>query len=274
MAYGNAQFLDNLARETRAGGMAQFLLFNHEDNCLYAVPWAMSIQVAAWMRHAVAKALRQERYSPDFINSYVLGHGNGHGRHLSFVPVPSIGFRHTDGLIRRVIVLEPAGADGEITQLLQLKLASAILHRLVENGNGPRKTAPVCQLFQPRNDSVLPYYTRLSSVWHSVTPVVLHGYNSVRGKFSQKKTELLLHQAFEKSGYPRQAISKLFFQPAPLWEGTDGALSIRVPEHLKKWPRYHVSVRFTQPVAGPLVVGIGKHYGIGLFAAPREKENA
>jgi CRISPR-associated protein Csb2 len=103
--------------------------------------------------------------------------------------------------------------------------------------------------------------------WGSVTPVVLHGHNSEHGKFSLKKTEQLLYQAFEKSGYSRQTIAELAFQPAPFWVGTEGALAMRVPEHLKKWPRYHVAVRFHQPVSGPLLVGIGRHYGVGLFAA-------
>jgi CRISPR-associated protein Csb2 len=81
-----------------------------------------------------------------------------------------------------------------------------------------------------------------------------------------------LYQAFEKSGYSRQSITELFFQPAPLWAGTECALALRVPEHLAKWPRYHISVRFREPVVGPVLAGIGKHYGIGLFAAPRERE--
>jgi len=226
------------------------------------------------MRHAAAEALRQERYSDDFVNSYVLGHGNGHGKHMSFVPVPSVGFSHADGTIRRVMVLEPPGADGEIAALLQLKLSSTVLHRLVENGSGPRKTEPACQLFEAQPDNVWPYYMRKSSLWHSVTPVVLHGHNSEHGKFSLKKTEQLLYQAFEKSGYPRSSITELAFQPAPFWSGTEGSLAMRVPEYLKKWPRYHVSVRFDQAFSGPIIVGIGRHYGIGLFAAPQGRETA
>lgn len=96
---------------------------------------------------------------------------------------------------------------------------------------------------------------------------MLHGHNSEHGNFSLKKTEQLLYQAFDKSGYARHSITEMYFQPAPLWSGTEGALSIRVPEHLRKWPRYHVGVRFCEPVAGPVLVGIGQYYGIGLFAA-------
>ena len=230
------------------------------------------MKVAAWMRHAVAEALRQEQYAEEFINSYVLGHGDGHAAHMSFIPVPNIGTIYPDGAIRRVMVLEPSEGTGDVAALLQLKLSPSVLHRLVENGGGPRRTEPVCQLVEAQDDKIWPYYFRSSSFWHSVTPVVLHGYNSEHGKFSLKKTEQLLYQAFEKSGYSRQSITELFFQPAPLWAGTECALALRVPEHLAKWPRYHISVRFREPVVGPVLAGIGKHYGIGLFAAPRERE--
>ena len=254
---------------------ARFVLcqIGRRDN-YFQLPWASGMKLAAWMRHAAAEALRQEGYEDSYINSYVLGHGNGHGRHMSFVPVPNIGATHSDGAIRRAMIVEPPGSDGEIAALLRLKFSPAVLYGLIENGSGPRKTVPMCQLFEAQADNIWPYYMRSNSLWHSVTPVVLHGYNSEHGKFSLKKTQQLLYQAFEKSGYARQMIAELFFQPAPLWAGTEGALTIRVPEHLKKWPRYHVSVRFQQSIAGPLVIGIGRHYGIGLFAAPREKETA
>jgi CRISPR-associated protein Csb2 len=251
---------------------AKFALRKLNNGSPYAVPWVLGMKVAAWMRHAAAEALRQEQYAEEFINSYVLGHGNGHDTHMSFIPVPNIGTIYPDGAIRRVMMLEPSEGTGDVAALLQLKLSPSLLHRLVENGGGPRKTEPVCQLVEAQDDKIWPYYFRSSSLWHSVTPVVLHGYNSEHGKFSLKKTEQLLYQALEKSGYSRQSITELFFQPAPLWAGTEGALALRVPEHLAKWPRYHISVRFREPVVGPVLAGIGKHYGIGLFAAPRERE--
>jgi CRISPR-associated protein Csb2 len=251
---------------------AKFVLRKLENsNTPYSVPWALGMKTAAWLRHAAAEALRQEGYSDDLVNTYVLGHGNGHDRHMSFVPVPNIGTIYPDGAIRRIMLVEPADSDGKITELLQLKLSSSALHGLVENTNGARKTEPVCLLLEAQGNDVWRYYTASSRVWHSVTPVVLHGHNSEHGKFSSKKTEQLLYQAFEKVGYSRESIEELRFQPAPLWAGTAGSLQMRVPEHLKKWPRYHVAITLRNPVIGPVLAGIGKHYGIGLFAAPPDR---
>jgi hypothetical protein len=59
-------------------------------------------------------------------------------------PMPNIGTVHPDGAVRRVMLLEPPDGDGEVVELLQLKLSSSVFHRVLENGNGPRKTEPVC----------------------------------------------------------------------------------------------------------------------------------
>ena len=246
--------------------VARFLLRQLNDSeKWFSTPWALGLKVAAWMRHRTANALREEGYPEGFINGYVLGHGEGHDRHISFVPIPTIRQTNADGAIRRVMVVEPPDADGSISHFLQWKLTPSDLWML-QNG-GTRR--PVCSLTEaPENDLVLPRYLDVRAVWRSVTPVVLHGYNSEHRKFSLKKTEQLLLQAFEKSGYSRESIAELSFQAAPFWAGTEGAMAIRVPEHLRQWPRYHATVRFHNPVAGPVLAGIGRHYGIGLFAAP------
>jgi CRISPR-associated protein Csb2 len=251
---------------------AMFLLHQIDNaDAWFSVPWAFSMRVAAWMRHVAAEAVRAEGWTEQAVNEYVLGHGDGHRRHMSFVPIPSIGGPHADGAVRRAMLVEPADADGNISELLQWKLAPSVLLRLLESNGGPRRTAPVCSLSQPqKSDAVFQKYlpAQKQQLWHSVTPVILHGHNSLRGKFSLRKTEELLYQAFENCGYPRQSLTEIQFQPAPLWPGTEGAMAIRVPEYLKRWPRYHVVVRFREPVLGPVLVGIGRHYGIGLFAAP------
>ena len=116
-----------------------------------------------------------------------------------------------------------------------------------------------------RGDWVTRLYTLRTTRWETVTPVVLHGHNASRGRISVAKTERLLHQAFEAAGIPARIIAELAFQPAPYWPGCKAAAAIRVPQHLEGWPRLHVQVRFREAVEGPIIAGIGRHYGIGLF---------
>jgi CRISPR-associated protein Csb2 len=228
---------------------------------VYSKPWRSAVEVAAWMRHGAGEVLAGENFGED-LNAFVFGHPEDPGaasHRLSFVPLPSVHLQHGDGRIRRILVAEPLTGNGRATELLGAKWTSKSLK---ENGR------EVCMLEPIEGDGVTSFYTRPSArEWRSVTPVVLHGHNAVRGIVSVPKTEKLLVRAFEMAGRAQEQIESMAFQAAPLWEGSESAAKIRVPKHLDGYPRYHVEVRFREPVAGPVLAGIGRHYGIGVFAA-------
>jgi CRISPR-associated protein Csb2 len=161
------------------------------------------------------------------------------------------------------MIVEPADETGEISQLIERKLTGAVLTK-----NGGDK---VCCLAPPEtNDPVFRQYIPKQgrSVWRSVTPVILHGFNTGKhGEISVAKTERLLLRAFEMAGFREEQIQSFAFQTGPLWLGTKHSSAMRVPKHLDGYPRIHVEVRFRIPVLGPVLAGIGRHYGIGLFAS-------
>ena len=223
--------------------------------------WQDAMEVAAWMRHAAGEALRGRDIGED-VDAYVLGHpndGDDASHRMSLMPLPSIGHAHADGRIRRVMFCEPPAGNGRAVELLADLLPGVALTD--EHGH------EVCSLVPPSNERVVEHYVRRSVVWRSVTPVILHGFNSAHGKISVAKTESLLLRAFEMAGHKAETIEQLAFQPAPLWSGTGGAGSIRVPLHLRKYPRYHVEVRFRRAVPGLVLAGLGRHCGIGVFAS-------
>lgn len=230
------------------------------DDCRWP-EWGESMIVSAWMRHAAGAAMAEEGEDPAWVDSYVMGHTSPaqEGERLSYVPLPSIGHAHSDGKIRRAMVLEPPGAAGRATQLLRIKLEGAWLE---EQGS------PVACL-EPKEERgvVWPFYLGESDEWHTVTPVILHGHNTDGGQLSLRKTEKLLIQAVCQAGYREESIAEMAFQAAPYWNGAGGAARMQVPKHLNGRPRYHVALRFTKRVSGPVIAGIGRHYGIGLFGA-------
>jgi CRISPR-associated protein Csb2 len=240
---------------------AMFGLRTASGESVLSKRWDQAMEVAGWLRHASAEALTGDVDAAE-IAAFVLGHVPGGGDaafRLSYVPLPSIGRAHGDGRIRRAMLVEPPTADGLIIERLAAKLAGAVL---TDSGGNP-----VCTLGPLPDDRVVDFYTRQARVWRSVTPVILHGFNATRGQISLTKTDNLLARAFEMAGYAPETIESLAFQPAPLWPGAGAAREMRVPQHLSRYPRYHVGVRFRNPVSGPVLAGIGRHYGIGLFAA-------
>ncbi|MGA7408949.1 MAG: type I-U CRISPR-associated protein Csb2 [Bryobacteraceae bacterium] len=260
-------------RYREASGVAghRYLCFElvKDDGARFSAPWGQTQTLAAWVRHAVGAALKAEELDQEWIDSYVLGHTSSKdlGRRLSFVPLPSVGHQHSDGAIRRVLVVEPRNAsasDAEAIDLLRIKLPGTAL--IAEGETWPRAIlAPVID-----GSVVFPRYIGEANDWSTVTPMILHGHNAMRGQISVVKTERLLLQAFEKAGFPEDRISQMVFQTAPFWAGSEAPVKIRVPRHLSQWPRLHVRVVFKDKVRGPVFAGLGCHCGIGVFAARGE----
>lgn len=228
----------------------------------FSWPWREGIVVAGWLRHAAGQRLKLEGKDSDWISRYAMGHGREEerNRRLSYVPLPSIGHPHADGEIRRALLVEPLTGSEGVAGLLAWGLGGT---SLTDDGGRTRARA----LDLEREDPVLRRYTVPATLWASVTPVLLHGHDHSGRRFVPAKAERLLREAFEQSGYDPGAIAEVGYQSAPLWSGTGHARECRVPSHLSQWPRFHVSVRFRRPVPGPVLVGIGRHYGLGLFAS-------
>lgn len=223
--------------------------------------------ISAWMRHAARKRFLLEGWEAARVDAYISGHtskGEENNR-LSYVPLPSIGHTHSDARHRRALVVLPFNDENADESL-------AILYRMAGDPLlALNSTDPIAWLGEgARNrDSVLEHYTGKFVEWLSVTPVILHGRDFDGGKFRPRKAEKLILQAFAESGYPIENISEFSYQPAPYWCGTGSARQAYVPKHLEKWPRYHVRVVFSDSVSGPVLAGIGRHYGLGVFAAAR-----
>jgi CRISPR-associated protein Csb2 len=243
-----------------------FRLMMPDATGVRAVPWEDCRKVAAWLRHRAAQELRNE-YDESTVAEYVQGHVDSargdKSQRISYVPLPTIYGKYGDGSIRRAMVVEPAGMPGDTSEMIGRKLTGAVL-------TGADGISECCLAPPEPGDWTFRQYLPANPcrVWRSVTPVVLHGYNaSSRGVISVGKTEGLLLRAFAMAGFRKEQIESLAFQTGPLWQGSKHAAAMRMPAHLGEYPRLHVQVRFVNGVRGPVLAGIGRHYGIGLFAA-------
>jgi CRISPR-associated protein Csb2 len=69
-----------------------------------------------------------------------------------------------------------------------------------------------------------------------------------------------------QAGIPVEAVEAFTLRKAPFWPGAQHPRQYFAPDYLRHLSRWHVWVRFRQPVPGPLAIGAGRHVGLGLFA--------
>lgn len=215
--------------------------------------------VAAWIRHAVDDVTRGWPFGDREL--VVHGHARepARGSHLrfSYLPLPTITPRGTDDLAR-VMIAAPS-LLAEALRWVQPRLAGL---ELVWRDEPVAILEPL-----PASDGVLDQYTRPSTDWSSVTPVVLPGHHDR----SARKAEGLLRRAFLQAGLAPEivaSIEELEWRDVGFRPGLDLARRYLPPDKITG-PQFHVRVRFPRPIAGPISIGSGRHRGLGTLASEK-----
>jgi CRISPR-associated protein Csb2 len=248
------------------GGPSQSRLFrlyelrSPDGRRLVSWPQHDAITVAAMLRHALAQG--HQRSDPG-LRGFAVGHpvaGRPASERLSWLPLPSLGHMHVDGRIRRLMVVAPPETAKDTFERAVYGLHFATLLRDSRPAAMVVETDEIGGAVQP--------YVATSRAWASVTPVILPGAvtrgRSQPGRFIPKKAVALIRKALEREGFPEPL--DLSFQPAPFFPGALGAGEYRVASYMDR-PRLHARVQFRDPVTGPIYAGVGRHYGLGMFAA-------
>lgn len=214
--------------------------------------------IAAWTRHAVAQV--SENWPFGSARTIVHGHTGAADlrqsarRRFSFLPLPTINPRRTDG-IARVLVVATLGLDAEIAWI-RAHLAG---HDLVWKDETIALLDPL-----PDADWVLGNYVGKSDRWSTVTPVVLPGHDD----HCPRKAERLLRKAFLQAGFEPEVldgIRELEWRKTAFRPGVEHAARYLRPDKVSG-PLFHVRVRFGRERSGPIAIGSGRHRGLGVFA--------
>jgi CRISPR-associated protein Csb2 len=237
-------------------------------------------QPAGMVRHAVTEffdSVKGKRfrahYGEDLISRKVYGHElqvEGEQSkpvnhpHLAFIPIPNL---YPDGRIRRVL-LAGFGFESETDRELFADIA--------RNLNGAElkdNDEPVARLVQVEEGEenwkfLDQFYGRSSRVWRSVTPIILTGFNR-RGR----KPEQLLYRALNHIGMDNAAIESVAVYRGPIVPKTFRPMDYRLSGRLNENPRYHAEVIFKRPVSGCLIIGRGRHAGLGLMMPVTKHEH-
>jgi CRISPR-associated protein Csb2 len=260
-----------------------------------------ALTVAGMARSAAAAAAVRSGWPQSKIQEFVLGHREPRpgGRHVpvgprrfAYLPLPSLDARDEGrsrvvGSVRRVMLASFADDCAEEVEWARRALSGQDL--VDENTKQPVALLSLI----PESEKVVRRYTRPAAEWATVTPVVLPGYDDpkhyrrrISGDTDATEQEDLLRRLEDRiDGLLRKAIvqaglsevladhAELEWRKGGFWAGVDLAERYGVPDHLRRFPRLHVRIQWRDSqggrvaIPGPICLGGGRFYGLGLFAA-------
>lgn len=212
--------------------------------------------------------------------------------HLAVLPIPSVLGPYPDGRIRRVALVGFGCAEDPIRRAI-VEMAHVLLHgrELRDNSRGTG-----VMLDTEPDGQWLRAITRRSRTWVTVTPMVQVAKELTSAEWKRLSTaRRAANEAPEELARLeerlrarrlelvirslRQAVGQEGARPASVEMGSGGPIAsvhiapqYRVSGYLAETPRLHLTVTFDRPVAGPMVIGRGRHVGFGLLWPVQEQE--
>ena len=235
-------------------------------------PLASAAPLIIGLRDA-ATARLQESLPEKFalFERLIVGRGAGRAdlaQRIRLIPIPSIGARHTDPSIRRIMVEIPSDCPIRVDDL---KWAFAGL-RPYE----PRSGAAWPDSLVSTDDSKMANrFARREHMFRSMTSVALSG--APRSRIGagvdkaaderigeERRAKGAIVQALRHAGF-RTRPSDIHVQKEPFQRRGVRAELFAEGSRFSKHALWHVKLRFRESISGPLVIGDGRFVGLGLM---------
>ena len=224
----------------------------------------LPIEAALTLTSAVRRALMGNGKEPDRTVPDVL---NGHnGEHCAVMPLPFVGREHADGHLLGFAVVLPRGITPH-----QRRVALAACNKLSELKMGPAGKWVV----EPERDTPLAWnlrpapWTRASRRWSTATPILLDRFPKKKGP----GVEEIISAACRRIGLPDP--SSIHHSPYSPMDGVPPVPQFRLHRKAEERPRWavHATLEFATRVEGPVLLGAGRYFGMGLLRPQPKKED-
>jgi CRISPR-associated protein Csb2 len=186
-------------------------------------------------------------------------HGHGAHDHCAITALPFTGHEHADGhLVGFSVVVQRAMTPSDRIAVLQACSSLQTVHL-------PAPLAPwKVELIRERpREKTLQQATwaKASKNWSSVTPVLLDRFPKKKGP----GVEEILATACSNVGLPKPRITHSPYSNLP---GVSPVPQFRLQREGDTQPRWgvHATIQFDEPVTGPILLGAGRFFGLGLMA--------
>lgn len=180
--------------------------------------------------------------------------------HVALFPLADVGHALARGLLQGLSLVLPRELDARGSDRHHVLRALAGVRRLTMGAAGAWEV----ERLRGASALVTAPYVGPARVWASVTPVVCDHFPKPR---PGRDARALVIGACERIGLPRPLrvdIGRDAWLP-----GVPSCLDFRTERHADLPPRYrtHCRLEFAGPVQGPLLLGAGRYFGLGLCRA-------
>lgn len=255
---------------------------------------SLAQQVARALRGLLFRHLDVER-SPEVLTGHRDGGAPAVLPHLAYVPLAAVGGPHSTGSILGIALVPPRDFGVRARDLLLEAIHRAELE-VAGHGSGTAMTAPeppplrltlgrrgVLHIRRlrdvPRRKTLLPSrWIEPSRLWYTATAIAL-GRNP--GNLNAREPERIASAvAAAEATVAADCVNLGYPEPAAVWIHRRSLLGGAPAAHRfmpfpdqGNGPRrvcVHAEIHFDRPVLGPVILGAGRYFGLGLCAPVRE----
>lgn len=244
--------------------------------------------IAAYAFRSALLSAFQGRPAPEIVTGHYKKGWPTYRPHLAFLPMANIGWHWSDGSLMGLALCFPRGTSdaderavfGALRNLMdQQREGNRYLRSDVALGLPGKVTLKLSRQPQPDAYSLKPQrYGQSATTWATATPIVLD--------YALKADDPHLHSMRVDR---RDEISECIAQacthiglPEPVYVGAHADSALRgspsvvppqakpawahwgIPPAVKRTQLTHATLVFAEPVQGPIVLGAGRFYGLGL----------
>lgn len=200
--------------------------------------------------------------------------GHGDTPHIACVALPFVNHRHADGSLKGVAIILPK----DLAETDQLMIFGA-LNGFEELNSKQGMHWQIRRCVDDAETTTLSEYTwtRKARVWASVSPMLLDRFPKLINQNGKEpianapeykpgdSPEEIVADACERIGLPRPKAVRLHKNSLVLGVAPSTRFHLRRRKDEAPRPASHVILEFSESVQGPVLLGAGRYFGLGLF---------